>query len=58
VSSDSLPSEPFHRQWVTQEQERLGVNREDVLFTASNNDPMNMGTSTDYKKAHWFAELW
>lgn len=58
VSSDSLPSEPFHRQWVTQEQERLGVNREDVLFTASNNDPMNMGTSTDYKKAQWFAELW
>lgn len=38
--------------------DELGVTIDEVLLLSSQNDPMNIGTDTDHKKAAWFAELW
>lgn len=38
--------------------DQRGVSIYEVLLLSSQNDPMNVGTDTDHKKAAWFAKLW
>jgi|APHM01.1.fsa_nt_gi hypothetical protein len=46
------------RDRIKQLADDMDVNLDDILMQSPRRDPLNVGTSSDHKKAEWFADLW